>query len=270
MVKLDFRRLFTSKFFYIIIGSCLIVPILILVMTKMMEGSPMTDQYGNPMLDEFGNPVLMEGFKNVWQMLGSVGGAENAMSMDLTSMCNINMVFMTITVLISLFVSQEFRSGYSKNLFTVRSNKTDYVISKTLIGFIGGMLMVLSFFVGQIIWGIGFLLNQISNIFFIVQNLNNASGCPNVIAVMVSESFLRQVPCNIRCADLFHSILPKYQPNNFSASGIDMDLTVLYIISQQRMAKYHALFHRPGLSPNDPTGCFATFFLRHRRHDRQV
>lgn len=153
MVKLDFRRLFTSKFFYIIIGSCLIVPILILVMTKMMEGSPMTDQYGNPMLDEFGNPVLMEGFKNVWQMLGSVGGAENAMSMDLTSMCNINMVFMTITVLISLFVSQEFRSGYAKNLFTVRSNKTDYVISKTLIGFIGGMLMVLSFFVGSLMGG---------------------------------------------------------------------------------------------------------------------
>jgi ABC-type transport system involved in multi-copper enzyme maturation permease subunit len=153
MIKLDFRRLFTSSFVYIIIGSCLIVPILILVMTKMMEGSPMTDQYGNAILDEFGNPILMEGFKNVWQMLGTVGGAETAMSMDLTSMCNVNMVFITITVLISIFVSQEFRSGYAKNLFTVRSNKTDYVISKTLIGFIGGMVMVISFFVGSLLGG---------------------------------------------------------------------------------------------------------------------
>jgi ABC-type transport system involved in multi-copper enzyme maturation permease subunit len=123
MTKLDFRRLFTSKFFYIIVGSCLIAPILILVMTQMMEGSPMTDQHGNPILDELGNPVLMEGFKNVWQMLGSVSSTEAGMSMDITSMCNINMVFMTIIVLISIFISSEFRSGYAKNLFTVRSDK---------------------------------------------------------------------------------------------------------------------------------------------------
>ena len=119
MIKVDFRRLFTSKFFYIIIGSCFVAPILILVMTQMMAGSPMNDQYGNPVLDEFGNPVLMEGFKNIWQMLGSVNSAERAMSMDITSMCNINMVFMAITVLVSIFISQEFNSGYSKNLFTL-------------------------------------------------------------------------------------------------------------------------------------------------------
>lgn len=153
MIKLDFRRLFTSKFFYIIIGSCFIAPILILVMTKMMEGNPMTDQHGNAILDEFGNPVLMEGFKNVWQMLGTVSGAQTGMSMDITSMCNINMVFIAITVLISIFVSQEFRSGYAKNLFTVRSNKVDYVVSKTLIGFIGGTFMILSFFFGSLIGG---------------------------------------------------------------------------------------------------------------------
>lgn len=153
MIKLDIRRLFTSKFFYIIIGSCLIAPILILVMTKMMEGSPMTDQHGNAMLDEFGNPILMEGFKNVWQMLGSVSSSQVGMSMDITSMCNINMVFMTITVLVSIFISQEFRSGYAKNLFTVRSNKVDYVFSKTLISFIGGTFMILLFFVGSLIGG---------------------------------------------------------------------------------------------------------------------
>ena len=153
MIKLDFRRLFTSRFFYIIIGSCLVAPILILVMTQMMEGSPMTDQHGSPILDEFGNPVLMEGFKNVWQMLGSLSSTDAAMSMDITSMCNINMIFMTITVLISIFISLEFRSGYAKNLFTVRSNKVDYVVSKTLIGFVGGAFMVLAFFFGSLIGG---------------------------------------------------------------------------------------------------------------------
>lgn len=153
MIKLDFRRFFTSKFFYIVIGSCFIAPILILVMTQMMEGSPMTDQHGNVIIDELGNPVLMEGFNNVWQMLGSVSTTESAMSMDITNMCNINMVFMAITVLVSMFISLEFRSGYAKHLFTVRSNKSDYVVSKTLIGFVGGTFMIVLFFIGSLIGG---------------------------------------------------------------------------------------------------------------------
>lgn len=154
MIKLDFRRLFTSKLFYIVVASCLVVPILILVMTSMMEGSPMTDQNGNSILDKYGNPVLMEGFKNVWQMLGSISGGEQAMSMDITSMCNINMMFFAIVILICLFIGQDFRSGYCKNLFTVRSNKVDYVISKTLIGFVGGVSMILTFFIGTLLGGV--------------------------------------------------------------------------------------------------------------------
>ena len=153
MVSLDFKRLFMSKFFYIIIGSCLLAPILILIMTKMMEGSPMNDQYGNPILDEFGNPVLMEGFKNVWQMLGTVSGANTGMSMDITSMCNINMLYFAITVFVSLFIGQEFKSGYSKNLFTMRSSKKEYIFSKSIVSSFAGMLMVLAFFLGIMIGG---------------------------------------------------------------------------------------------------------------------
>ena len=153
MVSLDFKRLFMSKFFYIIIGSCLLAPVLILIMTQMMEGSPMNDQYGNPILDEFGNPVLMEGFKNVWQMLGSVSGANTGMSMDITSMCNINMLYFAITVFVSLFIGQEFKSGYSKNLFTMRSSKKEYIFSKSIVSSFAGMLMVLAFFLGIMIGG---------------------------------------------------------------------------------------------------------------------
>lgn len=186
MIKLDFRRLFTSSFFYIIIGTCLIIPILILVMIKMMEGTPMTDQYGNAILDEFGNPVLMEGFKNVWQMLGSVsGGSSQAMTMDITSMCNINMMFFAVTILISMFISQDFRSGYVKNLFTVRSNKVDYVISKTLIGFVGGTIMILVFFIGSLIGGaiasISFELVDV-NVINIIMSLLSKIGLVLVFA----------------------------------------------------------------------------------------
>lgn len=153
MLSVDFRRMFTMPLLYITLGICLVVPILIFVMTSMMEGSPTTDQYGNIILDEFGNPVLMEGFKNLWQMLGATSNAGMSMSMDLVSMCNINMMFMGITVIVSIFIAQDFRSGYAKHLFTVRSSKVDYVVSKTLVLFICAQLMVIAFVIGMLLGG---------------------------------------------------------------------------------------------------------------------
>lgn len=178
MISLDIRRLFTSKSFYIIICSCLIAPILILLMTSMMAGNPMTDKNGNIILDELGNPVYMEGFKNVWQMIGSVSSNNGAaMGMDIVSMCNINMVFMAIAVLVCMFVSADFRSGYAKNLFTIRSDKKDYVISKTIIGFIGGSLMLIFFFVGSLLGG------AISGISFEMEGFNAF----NIIMCMITK-----------------------------------------------------------------------------------
>ena len=68
MLKVDFRRAFTMPLFYIMIGVCFVVPILILVMTGMMAGSVSID----PVTKE---ETVMEGFKNVWQAIGSVSGS---------------------------------------------------------------------------------------------------------------------------------------------------------------------------------------------------
>ena len=43
--------------------------------------------------------------------------------MDIFMMCNINMMFMAVAVFICLFISEDFRSGYSKNLFTAEQRK---------------------------------------------------------------------------------------------------------------------------------------------------
>ncbi len=184
MIFVDFRRMFTSKLFYIMFGIALVMPILILVMTSMMEGSPMMDQNQNPIYDEFGNPVLMEGFKNVWQIIGSSSSANSgsnpAMSMDLVSMCNINLVFFMASVLVCLFVTDDFKSGYSKNLFTVRSNKTDYVISKSLITFIGSALLILAFFIGSILGG------AIAGVSFEIEG----ATITNVILSVIAKMFL--------------------------------------------------------------------------------
>lgn len=149
MLKVDTRRLFISPFFYIMVGISFVIPILILVMTTMMDGTVST----NP---QTGQETVMHGFDYVWQILGSVSSTsteQTGMSMDLVSMCNINMMYFAVAVLVCVFVCDDFRSGYSKNLFTVRAKKTDYVISKTLVSSIGGGAMILAFVLGSIIGG---------------------------------------------------------------------------------------------------------------------
>ncbi len=144
MLKVDFLRMFKSRLIYIMLGIALVCPILILVMTTMMGDATVT----NPTTGEV---TPMETFTNTWQAISSPSGA--GMSMDLTGMCNMNMMYFAAAVLVCLFVSDDFRSGYSKNLFTVRSGKVDYVISKTLVCFIGGALMIVAWFMGSMLGG---------------------------------------------------------------------------------------------------------------------
>ena len=158
MLKVDFRRMFTMPLVYIIVGACFVMPILILVMTTMMDGTVSV----NP---QTGVETVVEGFDNTWQIIGSVSGGVSvsdditagteaaAMDMSLTAMCNINMLYFGIAVLVCIFVAEDFRSGYAKNLFTVRAKKSDYVISKTLVCFTGGALMILAFFIGSLLGG---------------------------------------------------------------------------------------------------------------------
>ena len=148
MLKVDAKRLSISPIFYIMVGISLVVPILILVMTSMMDGTVSTDPNGNQ--------TVIEGFKNVWQILGSVSSPateQAGMGMDLVAMCNINLTYFAIAVLVCVFVCEDFRSGFAKNLFTVRAKKTDYVVSKTIVCFIGGASMILAFVLGSLIGG---------------------------------------------------------------------------------------------------------------------
>ncbi|MBQ8685819.1 MAG: ABC transporter permease [Clostridia bacterium] len=154
MLKVDFRRMFTMPLVYIIVGVCLVMPVVILVMTTMMDGTVSVDP-------QTGAETVVEGFDNVWQIIGSVStGASTSADasamgggMSLTSMCNINMLYFAIAVLVCIFVADDFRSGYAKNLFTVRAKKSDYVISKTLVCSAGAALMILAFFIGSLLGG---------------------------------------------------------------------------------------------------------------------
>ena len=176
MLRVDFRRMFKSKLFYIIIALSLLMPILMTVMMSMMDGAVSV----NP---QTGVETIMQGPENVWQNLGTLPGGENMGGSEVFMMCNINMVFMLVAVFVCLFVSDDFRSGYAKNLFTVRSKRGEYVVSKTISGFICGALMLIAYLVGSILGG------AISGLSFDLHGLNAG----NIVACMLAKIFLMLV-----------------------------------------------------------------------------
>ena len=134
MLGVDSRRMFGTSLFYIMLGIAFVMPILVLVMTSGFGGAE----------------GLM--FTNTWQIIGSESSA-GMMAMDATAMMNINLMYFMAGIFICLFISQDFSSGYAKNLFTVRARKGDYVASKTLMGFLAGALFLIAFFIGAVLGG---------------------------------------------------------------------------------------------------------------------
>ncbi|MGM9659056.1 MAG: hypothetical protein ACI3WQ_00485 [Faecousia sp.] len=148
MLAVDFRRMCKTPLLYILIGIAVVIPVLVLVMTTTVGGTTKVDPKTG-----VETVVEMEPYTNTWQVVESINGEGSGISTDMLSMCNINLLFFLAAVWVCIFVADDFRSGYAKNLFAVRSKKTDYVISKTMVGFAGGVLMVLAYLVGAVIGG---------------------------------------------------------------------------------------------------------------------
>ena len=176
MLKVDFKRMFKSKLFYILLACALVMPILMTVMMAMMDGSVSV----NP---QTGEESIMVGPENTWQNIGTLPGGEAMGGMDVFMMCNINMMFMAVAVFICLFISDDFRSGYAKNLFTVRAKKGEYIISKTLAGFVCGAIMLILYFVGSMLGG------AIAGLSFDLHGLTAG----NLVMCMLAKVFLMLV-----------------------------------------------------------------------------
>lgn len=175
MLKVDFCRMFKSKLFYILITSALILPILMTVMMNMMDGSVSVDP-------QTGVETIMQGPENTWQNIGTLPG-EPLGGDEIFMMCNINMMFMLVSIFICLFISDDFRSGYAKNLFTVRAKRGEYVVSKTISGFICGAFMLIAYFIGSILGG------AISGLSFELHGLNAG----NIVMCILAKVFLMLV-----------------------------------------------------------------------------
>ena len=176
MLKVDFKRMFKSKLFYILLACALVMPILMTVMMAMMDGSVSV----NP---QTGEESIMVGPENTWQNIGTLPGGEAMGGMDVFMMCNINMMFMAVAVFICLFISDDFRSGYAKNLFTVRAKKGEYIISKTLAGFVCGAFMLILYLIGSMLGGV------IAGLSFDLHGLSAG----NLVMCMLAKVFLMLV-----------------------------------------------------------------------------
>jgi ABC-type transport system involved in multi-copper enzyme maturation permease subunit len=91
--------------------------------------------------------------------------------------------FMAVAVFVCLFISDDFRSGYAKNLFTVRAKRGEYVISKTLAGVVCGALMLVAYLLGSILGG------AIAGLSFDLHGL----GAGNLVACMLAKICLMPV-----------------------------------------------------------------------------
>ncbi len=175
MLKVDFRRMFRSKLFYILIACALVLPILMTVMMSMMDGSVSVDP-------QTGAETVMEGPENAWQNIGTLPG-EPLGGDEIFMMCNINMAFMGVAVFVCLFISEDFRSGYAKNLFTIRAKRGEYVASKTVSGLLCGAFMLLAYFIGSVLGG------AITGLSFDLRGLTVG----NIVMCMLAKIFLMPV-----------------------------------------------------------------------------
>ena len=144
LLSVDLQRMFTTPLFYIMVGISFVMPILILVMTSSLAGTTTVDP-------QTGIETTIQGFTNVWQIISQTSGA--GVGMDMTAMCNINLVYIMAALFVCLFTASDFRSGYSKNIFSVRSSKSEYIVSKTITCFVAGASMIIAFFVGSMFGG---------------------------------------------------------------------------------------------------------------------
>ena len=143
MLKLDFYRLFTTPAFYIMLVIAAIIPAMVLS----MAGADMQTS------DGVAQSTMV--ITNAWQMIESTGGSAVADNpLDFSGFANINMLYIFAGLLMSIFVAHDYSSGFVKNIFTVHSKKTDYVISKSVVGVFGGAGMIVAYVIGTVLAGL--------------------------------------------------------------------------------------------------------------------
>ena len=150
MLKLDFYRLFNTPAFYIMLIIAAMIPALIMTVGG-AEPSSATNPYS---VGAASSDPSIE-ITNAWQLVESTGGSAVADNpLDFAGFANINMLFIFAGLLMTIFVSHDYSSGFVKSIFTSHPKKVDYVISKSAVGVFGGAGMIATYVFGTVLAGL--------------------------------------------------------------------------------------------------------------------
>lgn len=134
MLGVDFYRLFHTPLFYGFLAIAAIIPAMVL---------------GTSGMDASGAAVSM--YPNAWQMVAAKTPLYVINSIG--DYANMNMVFIFGGIMVSMFIGNDYRSGYVKQLFTTHAKKQDYMISKTLTCAFAMACMCITYLLGTAVSG---------------------------------------------------------------------------------------------------------------------
>lgn len=141
MLGVDFYRLFHTPLYYIFLAIAALIPALI-IGTSGME---------NP--DGTTAAAL---YTNVWNAIAADTPLYAFSHMG--EYANMNMVFIFGGIMVSIFIGNDYRSGYVKQLFTTHAKKQDYMMSKTITCAFAMACMCVTYLLGAI--GAGLLVGM--------------------------------------------------------------------------------------------------------------
>ena len=136
MLGVDFYRLFHTPLFYIFLAISAIIPAMVSAMTMMP--------------DQNGNQITL--YSNVWQIIAA--SKSLYVIETIADYANMNMVFIFGGIMVSIFIGNDYRSGYVKQLFTTHAKKQDYMISKSLVCAFAMACMCITYLIGGTVGGL--------------------------------------------------------------------------------------------------------------------
>ena len=138
MLGVDFYRLFHTPLYYIFLVIAAVIPAMILG-TMGME-NPQTGTAAAPL------------YTNVWQIIA----ADEPLYVvnNIAEYANMNMVFIFGGIMVSIFIGNDYRSGYVKQLFTAHAKKQDYMLSKTIVCAFAMACMCITYLFGAVMAGL--------------------------------------------------------------------------------------------------------------------
>lgn len=160
LLRMDLRRMFRSKGFYICFGFLVFTSVVVFALMYAVS-----------------NPDIQKALENLGFMITtSVGSPQEIQEMTASSLLDLfhqtNISgggFPVITgILTTLFVCLDFDSGFIKNILAVHENKWSYIISKMICSFIVNLFCMAGTFV--IVLG----LNAVTGGFFSYPNAGDA------------------------------------------------------------------------------------------------